>query len=250
MHRCAPLILTLLLVAAFASAAEQAPELVVQKVPQPLLQQVLQPPPVPPCTITVTGRAVGYIPADTVIWAITLESMGKDVSDVKQASDRLVKTLADACMRLGIQPADIDTGLIRMEDARIVGRTAPEDLKKPFTATRTVTIRQTDLGGFNDVLEMLSTQAIKRMRYVFVSSQRETVVRETIVEAARVATDKAAAMAAVAGAALGKPLLINEYAPPHLKIPEDAVPVDKDSPAFGADAEKIIATVYVTFELE
>lgn len=250
MHSSMPLIVMLLLTGALAQAAQEAPAPIPREAPQPLLRPAPQRSPIPPRTITVTGKAVGYIPADTVIWTITLESTGKDVSDVKQVSDRLVKTLADACKRLGIQPADIDTGLIRMEDARIVGLATPEDIKKPFTATRTVTVRQTDVGRFNEVLEMLSRQKIKRMRYVFVGSKRETVVRDTIVEATRVARDKAGAMATVAGSTLGKPLVINEYAPTHLNIPEDAVPLDKDSGALGADAERIIATVYVTFELD
>ena len=205
--------------------------------------------PQPPRTITVTGRAVGYIPKDTVLWTISLESAGKDVATVKQAGDQRLKAVTDACLAKGVQADDIDPGLIRLVDTRIVD-SANADPQKPILATRTVTVRQRDATKFNDLLESLSRDKSNRIKFLFVSSKRDEVMRETVTQASQTARDKAAAMATVAGAKLGRPLTIDEYPPTKMTAPDASVPIDKDAPVFGADCEKVIVTVYITFELE
>jgi uncharacterized protein YggE len=204
----------------------------------------------PPRTVTVTGRAVGYLPMDTVIWTISLETTGKDVTDVKKASDQQVKTVTDACKAKGVQPADIDPGLIRIVDTRLPETGAAGDAQKPILAARSVTVLQRDVTRFNDLLEVLGRDKNNRIRYVFACSTRDDVMRDTVARATQAARDKASAMATVAGAQLGRPLTIDEYPPPKLNIPDASVPVDRDTPAFGAAAEKVIMTVYVTFELQ
>lgn len=204
----------------------------------------------PPRTVTVTGRAVGYLPMDTIIWTISLETTGKDVTDVKKASDQQVKTVTDACKAKGVQPADIDPGLIRIVDTRLPETGAAGDPQKPILAARSVTVLQRDVTRFNDLLEVLGRDKNNRIRYVFACSTRDDVMRDTVTRATQAARDKATAMATVAGAQLGRPLTIDEYAPPKLNIPDASVPVDRDTPAFGADAQKVIMTVYVTFELQ
>jgi uncharacterized protein YggE len=262
------LILAVLLAAAIAQAAEPSPPpprpaTAAAPAPAPPAEQAAPAPrpaaaapagpkqqePPPPRTITVTGRAIGYIPRDTVIWTITIEKSGKDVGVVKAASDQQVQTITDACKAKGVQPADIDAGLIRLIDTRSTG-SAAADPQKPIQATRNVAVRQRDVLRFNELLDVLSRDKSNGIRYVFVCSSRDDVMRDTIIRATQAARDKATAMANVAGAQLGRPLTIDEYAPPKLNIPDATVPVDRDTPAFGVEAEKIITTVYVTFELE
>jgi uncharacterized protein YggE len=264
MHRHLVLILAVVLVATLAKAAEQAPPPAPATTPAPANPQAAplphspaaparaepQPQP-PPRTITVTGRAIGYVPKDTVIWTIGLEATGKDVSDTKKAGDLQVKAVTDTCTARGILPADIDPGLIRLVDTRLQNeKSDAADSKRPMLATRSVTVRQRDVLKFNDLLEALSHDKSNRIRYVFVCSKRDEVMRETITLATQAAREKAAAMATVAGAQLGRPLTIDEYSPPKLNIPDASVPVDRDTPAFGVDTEKIIMTVYATFELQ
>jgi len=262
------LILAVLLAAAIAQAAEPSPPpsrpaAPAAPAPAPAVDQAAPAPravvaapasakqqePPPPRTITVTGRAIGYIPKDTVIWTITIENSGKDVGVAKAASDQQVKTITDACKAKGVQPADIDAGLIRLVDTRSTASVAA-DPQKPIQATRNVTVRQRDVLKFNELLDILSRDKSNRIRYVFLSSSRDDVMRDSVIRATQAAREKASAMANVAGAKLGRPLTIDEYPPPKLNISDASVPVDSDTPAFGVDAEKVITTVYVTFELE
>jgi uncharacterized protein YggE len=263
MHRHLGLIVVVMLGAAFAQAAEppsSTPPTVRPAAPAPEQAQALQrflgalapaaqQAPQPPRTITVTGRAVGYIPKDTVIWTISLESTGKDVPAVKQAADLRLKAVTDICQAKGIQADDIDPGLIHLVDTRITD-SAAADPQKPILATRNVTVRQRDAAKFNDLLDVLSRDKTNRVKFVFVCSKRDEVMRETVTQASQAAREKAAAMATVAGAKVGRPLTIDEYPPAKMNVPEASVPVDHDTPAFGVDCEKVIMTVYVTFELE
>lgn len=266
MHRHLGLIVVVMLGVAFAQAAEPssspppAPPAVRPAAPASdqaqAFQRILgalapatQQAPQPPRTITVTGRAVGYIPKDTVIWTISLECTGKDVPTVKQAADQRLKAVTDICQAKGIQADDIDPGLIRLVDTRITD-SATADPQKPIMATRNVTVRQRDASKFNELLDALSRDKTNRVKFVFVCSKRDEVMRETVTQASQAAREKAAAMATVAGAKVGRPLTIDEYPPAKMNVPDASIPVDRDTPAFGVDCEKIIMTVYVTFELE
>jgi len=266
MHRHFGLILVVVLGAAFVQAAEPpsspppAPTAVRPAAPASDQSQAIQrflgalapsapQAPQPPRTITVTGRAVGYIPKDTVIWTISLECSGKDVPTVKQAGDQRLKAVTDLCQARGILPDDIDPGLIRLVDTRITD-SANADPQKPILATRNVTVRQRDAAKFNDLLDALSRDKTNRVKFLFVCSKRDEVMRETVTQASQAARDKAAAMATVAGAKVGRPLTIDEYPPPKMNAPDASIPIDRDTPVFGADCEKVIMTVFVTFELE
>jgi uncharacterized protein YggE len=201
-------------------------------------------------TISVSGSAVGYIPADTILWNVTLLTSGKDVVEAKAASDEQVKGLTDACAKRGIQGTDMVVGIVRIQDARIEEKTETHDPAKPFTVTRVVTIRQRDPRLFPEILEMLSRGKGIRVRYNVVSSKADQITKETMVKATEAAKDKAAAMAAVVGARLGNVLAINEYPPAGWSTPDENVPIDQSSAAFGADAEKLRIIVYVTFEIQ
>jgi uncharacterized protein YggE len=181
---------------------------------------------------------------------VTLDSSGKDLMEAKEQSDQQVKALLDVCKQKGIQGADVDVGVVRISDSRTSDAAGHLDPNKPFTVTRVVTLRERDLRQFTAILETLSRGRATRVRYNVVSSKTDDVTRDTLVKATQAAKDKAAAMVGVLGARLGKVLRIDEYPPSGQNIPDEKVPVDQGSSAFGADAEKVRITVYVTFEIQ
>lgn len=201
-------------------------------------------------TIAVSGTAVGYIPIDTVLWNVTLQAAGKDVVEAKASSDEQVKGLADACALKGVQAADIVIGIVRIQDARTDPKAEAHDPEKLFAVTRVVTIRQRDPRLFSEMLEMLSRGKGMRVKYDVVSSKTDQIVKETMVKATEAAKDKATAMVAALGARLGNVLTIDEYPPAGWNTPDESVPIDQGATAFGADAEKVRITMFVTFEIQ
>jgi uncharacterized protein YggE len=192
-------------------------------------------------TVSVTGTAVGYVPIDTVLWTITLEVRDKDFIKAKDLSEQQVRDLVLLLKQTGVQAADINTGLPRIKD---------DAESRLTTATRDVTARQRDSAGFTKTLEALTLDRRLKFRYGITSSRRPEVEKDTLLKAVQAAKDKAQAMAVVAGARLGHVLTINEYPPPGWKVSTGTVPVDAPTSAFGAEAETVAITVYVTFELE
>ncbi|OGV84499.1 MAG: hypothetical protein A2340_00590 [Lentisphaerae bacterium RIFOXYB12_FULL_60_10] len=200
-------------------------------------------------TISVSGSAVGHVPADTILWNVTLLTADKTVVEAKVSSDGQVKGLVDACTRLGIQGSNIVVGIMRIQDARMEEVEA-RDASKPFNVTRVVTIRQQEPRLFREMLEMLSRGKGYGVRYDVVSSRTDQIKKETMVKATETAKEKAAAMAAVLGAQLGNVQTINEYPPVGWNSPDSSILVDQSSTAFGVDAETIRITIFVTFEIQ
>lgn len=192
-------------------------------------------------TVSVTGTAVGWIPNDVVIWTLTMEATDKDILRAKEKSEERVKTLTELFRQKGVLNTDMVVGFTQMKDAEGGGG---------VTVTRTVTVRQRDLSKFTQTLEALPQAGRMQMKYAVGSSKRAEITRETMNKAVEAAKDKAAAMASVAGAKLGRPLTISEYPPPGWNVSPETLIVDVPSTAFGADTERIMITIYATFELE
>lgn len=204
----------------------------------------------PPRTISVSGTAVGYMQADTVLWDIQTEADGDSLASAKTASDASVQKVAEICGRHGIAVADIAVGAVAVKDARVKQAEADPAGSRTFRLFRTITVRQRDSKTFTELLGQLGDQLNVRVKFTFVSSKSDQVARETLVRAGKAAQEKAAALASVLGSKLGRVLTINEYAPPGV-TPKDAdIPVDVSTPDFGANTRTICITVFCTFELQ
>ena len=70
-------------------------------------------------TISVSGSAISYIPADTILWTVTLQTGANDVAEAKVLSDTQVKELVDVCAKKNILAQDIAAGLFKIQDPRI-----------------------------------------------------------------------------------------------------------------------------------
>jgi uncharacterized protein YggE len=202
-------------------------------------------------TISVSGSAISYIPADTILWTVTLQTSANDVAEAKVLSDTQVKELVEVCAKKSIPAQDISAGLFKIQDTRLEENAAlRNDSGKLFAVTRIATIRQKDPTIFPDMLSLLSKAKGIKVRYNIVSSKTDQITKETMVKATEAAKNKATAMVTSLGAQLGKVISINEYPPIGWNIPESNVPVDQSSAVFAAEAEKVRITVYVTFEIE
>jgi uncharacterized protein YggE len=202
-------------------------------------------------TISVSGTAISYIPADTILWTVTLQTAANDVTEAKTLSDIQVKELVDICAKKNIAAQDISAGIFKIHDTRLEENTAMRnDMGKLFTVIRIATIRQKDATIFPDMLNLLSKAKGIKVRYNIVSSKTDQITKETLVKATEAAKNKATAMVTSLGAQLVKVISINEYPPIGWNIPESNVPVDQSSAVFAAEAEKVRITVYVTFEIE
>ena len=129
---------------------------------------------------------------------------------------------------------------------------------KHYRVSRSVTIRQRDLKRFDEYLDKLVASSEMEVSFSFESSQIHTLRADARLKAMAEAKKKAAAMANVVGAKLGKVLVINEHSPgrSYLSPASNAVfsrsspPVDAASERFVPGAISLQVSVYVTFELQ
>jgi len=165
------------------------------------------------------------------------------------ANEQQVKVLLDACSKKGIQGNDVSLGMIKVKDAQVPGQEAADASSKRFLVSRTITLRQRDVGLFQDMLDLLG-KGSGPVKYTTYCSKSDKITRDTLIRATQAAKEKATAMATALGATLGPVLSVNEYPPKGENVPENNVVTDESSGAFGAEAEKVRITVFATFELQ
>ncbi len=193
-------------------------------------------------SVSVTGRAIGYVPVDVAVWTLVMRTTDRDLSRTREKSEEQVRNLTAQLLRhKGVTTADIDAGLIRVGNSEAGGS---------LTMTRTLIVRQRDLGGFSGLLDALGGVGGLEVHYTFESSRRAEIVKATVCKAVEAARIKAAAMAEVAGARLGRVTELSEYPPPHWSTPDQNVIVDVPMRALATESEKTDVMVFATFELQ
>lgn len=200
-------------------------------------------------TISVSGCAVGFIQPDAVLWTVTRECSGKSIAEAKDSCEQQIKILLDGLAKKGIQSGDLSLGIAKIQDALSGQEAATVEATKRFTVSRSLTFRQRELHMFQDVLDLLGKGAGK-VTYKMYCARIDAITRETLVRATQAAKEKAAAMAGVLGASLGPVQSISEYAPTNVSVKEENVVIDSNTPVFGSEAQKIVITVFATFELQ
>lgn len=167
----------------------------------------------PTRSISVSGTVETKIAPDLIVWRISLADTDKNIREAKARSDEKVKAVVALREKLGVGEGDLETGRvsIRREYERDEqGRRA--DFKH-FVVSRSVTIRQRDLKRFDEFLDALVSSAEMEVGFSFESSRIHEIRAETRLRALQTAKDKAAALAEVAGAKLGRVLTIDEHPP-------------------------------------
>ena len=211
-----------------------------------------------PRTISVSGTVDSKTAPDQIVWRISLTDFDKDLREAKKRNDLKIESVVSLQKKLEIAEGDLETGhvSIRREYERDQhGRRA--DFKH-FIVSRSVTIRQRDLKRFDEFLDALVSSAEMEVNFSFESSRIHDVRADTRLKALKVAKDKAASMAEVVGAKLGRVLTINEHAQGDRRQSsfsnqiaiQSISTVDLATEKFVPGAINVRVTVYATFELE
>ena len=215
---------------------------------------------VPLRTISVSGTVVTETAPDTIVWSISLVSRDADIRAAKKANDEHIAAILSLRENLGIDLVDLTTGRVRIKREYERDERGRRGDFKHFAISRGITIRQRDFGRFDEYLDALVSSGDMEVSFQFESSRTREVRAETRLKAVAVACEKAAAMAAAAGATLGRVLSIDEHRPEVRRTFEQnfAVPLARDirpeiDLASGTSvpaALKEKVTVFATFELE
>lgn len=212
----------------------------------------------PPRSISVSGTALMKAAPDQIVWHIELTDFDKDMRKAKQRNDEKIEAVLALRKPLDVGRHDLDTGRLSISREYERGERGQRGAFKHYRVSRSVTIRQTDLKRFDEYLDKLVASSEMEVGFSFESSQIHKLRAETRLKAMAEAKKKAADMARVVGAELGKVLAINEHSPnrPYFSPMSNTAfsrsppPVDAASDRFVPGAISVQVSVYVTFELE
>lgn len=210
--------------------------------------------------ISVTGTVETKVAPDMVVWRISFSDTDPALKAAKAASDANVKAILALQDDLDIEDGDLQTSTINIrkeyhEDER--GRRL--DFKH-FRVYRSVTIRQRDLTRLDEFIDAFVASADMEVSFSYQYSKIHETRAETRLKALKIAREKAAALAEVGGAELGKVLTIDEHGSdnrnPLSNFRQNAYSgpqnpgADVASSTFVPGAIDVKMTIYATFELE
>ena len=209
-------------------------------------------------SISVSGTVETKTAPDQIVWRISLTDTDKSMREAKVRNDQKVKSVVALREKLGVGEGDLETGRVNIRREYERDQHGRRGDFKHFVVSRSVTIRQRDLKRFDEFLDTLVASTEMEMSFGFESSRIHEVRAETRLKALQAAKDKAAAMAKVVGAKLGRALTINEHAQgDRLQSPMSNTAYVHSTPTVDLATEKFVpgainvrVTVYATFELE
>ncbi len=207
--------------------------------------------------ISVAGTAEMKTAPDHVVWTVTLTDFNTDMRKAKQSNDAKIEAVLDLRRDLDINDQDIETGQLSIRREYERGKYGERGAFRHYVVSRNVTIRQRDLRRFDEYVDELVASSEMEVGFSFESSQIHEIRAATRLKALAVAKEKAAAMAQVVDADLGRVLTIHEHSPnqPFASPMSNAAfthsppPVDVASDRFVPGAIRVQISVYVTFEL-
>jgi len=209
-------------------------------------------------SISVSGTAETQVAPDHAVWSITLVDTDKNIKAAKARNDEKLKSLMALRERLGLAEGDFEAGNLGISrEFERDERGNPVEFRH-FAVRRHVRIRQWDLARLDEFADALLASSEMEVGFGLESSRVLEVRAETRLRALQAAKDKAAAMALVAGAKLGRVLTIEEYpknGPAYSPFAnaigiEAASVLDVASEQFVPGGIPVKVTVYATFELE
>lgn len=209
-------------------------------------------------TISVAGTVEVQTAPDQIVWWVGLTHLDKDLFAAKRRNELRLKALLVVREKLGLEEGDIETGPLSIRREYQRDERGNRGDFKYFVVSRSVTIRQRDLKRFDEFLDAICGPGDAEVEFRFESSRIHQVRADTRLKALRAAKEKAAAMAAVVGAKLGKVVTVNEYLQgessraifSNAAYFESRPPVDVATGTFVPGSIPVQVTVYATFELE
>jgi uncharacterized protein YggE len=215
-----------------------------------------EPPPIR--TISVSGTVETKTAPDHVVWRITLTDTDKNLQEAKARNDEKVKAVVSLRDRLGLGKGDFETGRLSVRREYMRDQHGHRGDFRHFVVSRNATMRQRDLRRFDEFFDALALSAEMEVSFSFESSRIHNVRAETRLKALRAARDKAAAMAKVVGAKVGRAMAIHEHpyrdrwvSPvSNTGFVESTPTVDLATKKFVPGAITVRVTVYADFELK
>ena len=209
-------------------------------------------------SIAVSGTVETKTAPDQIVWSIRLSDRDRDMRQAKARNDEKAKSVVALREKLGVAEGDFETGPVNIIREYERDRYGQQGDFKHFAVSRSVTIRQRDLKRFDEFLDTLVASSEMEVNFTFESSRMHEVRAETRLKALEAAKDKAAAMANVVEAKLGRVLTINEHAQggrwqsqfSNAAVIQNTPPADLATERFVPGAISVRVTVYATFELE
>jgi uncharacterized protein len=210
-----------------------------------------------PRIISVTGTAEIKVPPDEVQMTLGVDSRDKDIVVAKATNDERIKKLMALARTAGIATKDIQTSALTM---------GPEysDEKIPkllgYLVSQTVMVTLTDLSKYEDLMTSFLKVGVNRVDGIdFLVADPKKYREDARLKAVRAAREKANAMAAELGQALGKPWEVTEEA--DLDFDKAAglnanyqmrfkMPMQAEGPTIAGGEVNVRSTVRVSFQLE
>ena len=161
-----------------------------------------------PRLISVTGTSEVNVAPDQVVLSLGVESRDKDLSVAKTQSDARTKKVLRLARDAGVEPKDVETSTLTMGAVYSEEKT-PKFLGYEVSQTTIITLR--DLSKYESLMTKLLEAGVNRVNGIIFGVRETRKYRdEARSEAMRAAKEKAIAMAADLGQAVGKPWEISE----------------------------------------
>lgn len=163
-----------------------------------------------PRHVSVTGTTVARAQPDVVVWNVTIRRTNRDLEKAQAACDEGVKKVLALRGQLKIRPQDAQTGYLSVQKVFDRDQAGNQTSFRHFEVVRTVTLRQQETKGFDEVLAQLIGADDVEVSYQLESSEYHKLRAQTRLEAVKAAREKAAAMTELLGGKLGRVLRIAE----------------------------------------
>jgi uncharacterized protein YggE len=163
-----------------------------------------------PRHVSVTGTTIARAQPDIVAWNVTIRRTNRELEKATAACDEGVKKVLALRGQLKIRPQDAQTGYLSVQKIYDRDQAGNQTSFRHFEVVRTVTLRQQDTKGFNEVLAQLVGADDVEVSYQLESSDYHKLRAQTRLEAVKAAREKAAAMTELLGGKLGRVLRIAE----------------------------------------
>ena len=207
--------------------------------------------------ITVTGTATIRSMPDTVNWALTLRDEHLDLKTAKAANDKKLQALAALREELKLAPGEFETGQVSI-GREYHRRGEREGDFRHHVVHRTVRIVQRDMKRFDEFFEKIVARTDLELDMNLECSKEIELRKQARLQAVKAAKDKAAAMAGVLEAKLGKVSSLSEgssrqwwrSALSNTSSGDEAPAEDAAGGTFAPGALLITVSVEATFELE
>jgi uncharacterized protein YggE len=209
-----------------------------------------------PRIISVTGTAEVTVAPDEVTLTLGVDSRDKELAVAKKNNDERVKKLLAVAHAAAVDGKNIQTSALTMEpqysDERI-----PKFLA--YEMSQVITITLTDLSKYEDLITSALNAGVNRVIGIhFFVAEPKKYREEARLKAVRAAREKAKAMAAELGQAIGKPWEVTEATDleaPYLAVNSFSATYGKlsnqqEEPTIAGGEVAIRASVRVSFQLE